>query len=336
MLSGARDIASIAPPAPPPTAGWPACWVTAPRLCTGPCRAAATHRDGRVARVLPWTGQSLEFSLPAPPGSLAARTWWPGSSFGVPPWILQRGTSARSPARSCSSAGLTRGVASTGGPLFLHRAPTVRQCTVAISTKRAAVLCRTRALGREEHRFMYIRAPSSYHLSPTSKMPSIASILLLSASLLVGLTGAAKPTKPAKPVLTHLYSATFTGSAPIDFGQTPLGHLTFTPITGGNFTGPRLNGTIVSAGGDWNLQDAEGTYHPDVRETFKTSDGAYIQLYQTGGSGLQPGGVVYVHLSFVTGSKEYYWLNKVIAVGVLKPVSQTQVTLDAWALDGIS
>jgi hypothetical protein len=88
-------------------------------------------------------------------------------------------------------------------------------------------------------------------------------------------------------------------------------------------------GTIVAVGGDWNLQDSQGNFHPDVRETFRTHDGAYIQLYQTG-SGPQPGGVAYVHLSFVTGSQTYSWLNKVVAVGILTPVSETEVTLDAW------
>jgi len=163
-------------------------------------------------------------------------------------------------------------------------------------------------------------------------MRSIGNTLFLSACMLAGLTSAAQP---AKPALTYLYSVIFSGSAPIDFGPTPLGDLTFTPITGGNFSGPRLKGTVVAAGGDWNLQDTQGNYHPDVRETFLTHDGAYIQLYQTG-SGPQPGGVAYVHLSFVTGSQTYYWLNKVVAVGILTPVSATEVTLDAWQLDGTS
>lgn len=88
-------------------------------------------------------------------------------------------------------------------------------------------------------------------------------------------------------------------------------------------------GSVVAVGGDWNLLDSQGNFHPDVRETFKTDDGAYIQIYQTG-SGPQPGGVAHVHLSFVTGSPKYYWLNKVVAVGILKPVSQTDVTIDAW------
>lgn len=88
-------------------------------------------------------------------------------------------------------------------------------------------------------------------------------------------------------------------------------------------------GTVLAAGGDWNLQDSQGNFHPDVRETFQTDDGAYIQIYQTG-SGPQAGGVAYVHLSFVTGSQKYYWLNKVVAGGILKPVSDTAVTIDGW------
>jgi hypothetical protein len=90
-----------------------------------------------------------------------------------------------------------------------------------------------------------------------------------------------------------------------------------------------MTGTIVAAGGDWILQDSRGDYHPDVREILQTHDGAYIQLYQTG-SGPQAGGVAYVHLTYVTGSEAYYWLNKVVAVGILTPISETEVTLDAW------
>jgi hypothetical protein len=72
-------------------------------------------------------------------------------------------------------------------------------------------------------------------------MLSIANTLFLSACMLAGFTNAAEP---AKPALTYLYSATFNGSAPIDFGTTPLGNLTFTALTGGSFSGPRLNGRL--------------------------------------------------------------------------------------------
>jgi hypothetical protein len=65
--------------------------------------------------------------------------------------------------------------------------------------------------------------------------------------MLAGLTSAGAahyPTQPAKPALTYLYSVTFTGSTPIDFGATPLGNLTFTPLTGGTFSGPKMKGIL--------------------------------------------------------------------------------------------
>jgi hypothetical protein len=73
----------------------------------------------------------------------------------------------------------------------------------------------------------------------TNNMLSIGKTLFLSACMLAGFTSAADP---AKPTLTYLYSVTFTGGAPIDFGPTPLGNLSFTPLTGGTFSGPRLKG----------------------------------------------------------------------------------------------
>lgn len=73
-------------------------------------------------------------------------------------------------------------------------------------------------------------------------MRSFGAALLLSACLLFG---GASATTPPKPNLTFLYSVTFTGSAPIDFGSTPLGNLAFTPLSGGTFSGPRLNGRVL-------------------------------------------------------------------------------------------
>lgn len=70
-------------------------------------------------------------------------------------------------------------------------------------------------------------------------MRSIGNTLVLLAGTLASLTSAAQP---VKPTLTYLYSVTFSGSAPIDFGATPLGNLSLTPLTGGTFSGPKLKG----------------------------------------------------------------------------------------------
>lgn len=66
---------------------------------------------------------------------------------------------------------------------------------------------------------------------------------MLLAGTLAGLTSAAAT--PVKPTLTYLYSVTFSGSAPIDFGATPLGNLSLTPLTGGTFSGPKLKGLLT-------------------------------------------------------------------------------------------
>jgi hypothetical protein len=86
---------------------------------------------------------------------------------------------------------------------------------------------------------LQLHSPINHNPSATNKMRFIVNTLFVSACMLAGLSNAAQP---AKPGLTYLYSATFSGSAPIDFGTTPLGNLTFTGLTGGTFSGPRLNG----------------------------------------------------------------------------------------------
>jgi hypothetical protein len=76
------------------------------------------------------------------------------------------------------------------------------------------------------------------------------------------------------------------------------------------------------------LVDANGTLHADVRQTLATDDGANIQVFETGT--LQPDGTVYVRFTWETGSEKYYWLNSAVGVGIIRLVSQTDITIDAW------
>jgi hypothetical protein len=85
-------------------------------------------------------------------------------------------------------------------------------------------------------------------------------------------------------------------------------------------------------GGDWALIDAN---HPnttmftaDVRQTLKTDDGAYIQVFETGS--IQTNGEGWVRLTFETGTDKYYWLNTVIAIGIIRLAGPNQLTIDAW------
>lgn len=86
-------------------------------------------------------------------------------------------------------------------------------------------------------------------------------------------------------------------------------------------------------GGDWALLDANNlsqnsTVTIDVRQTFRTDDGADIQVFETGSS--QPDGSAHVRLTYETGSPKYYWLNSIVAIGILRPVGNDSLTIDAW------
>ncbi|KAK0636801.1 hypothetical protein B0T17DRAFT_626699 [Bombardia bombarda] len=157
---------------------------------------------------------------------------------------------------------------------------------------------------------------------------------ILPLLLLAGSSGASsKPKTPKAPGLTYLYQLNITGGAGVDVGVGPRGDRFVVPIASGSFLGPRLNGmygvcTVLPFGGDWALIDNKGVVVADVRQTFATDDGAYIQVYETGSS--QPDGTSFVRLTFETGSPKYYWLNSVVAIGILRLVTNSSLSIDAW------
>jgi hypothetical protein len=84
-------------------------------------------------------------------------------------------------------------------------------------------------------------------------------------------------------------------------------------------------------GGDWALTDAgtvNGSLSVDVRQTFKTDDGAFIQVFETGR--LQPDGSAFVRLGYETGYPKYSWLNTVVAIGIIRTVGTNEISIDTW------
>jgi hypothetical protein len=61
-----------------------------------------------------------------------------------------------------------------------------------------------------------------------------------------------------------------------------FGSRMFLEIDEGKVTGRRLNGTLLSGGGDWILMDSEGWGQIDVRAQMSTDDGANIYTHYTG------------------------------------------------------
>ncbi|KAL1584225.1 hypothetical protein WHR41_06781 [Cladosporium halotolerans] len=125
--------------------------------------------------------------------------------------------------------------------------------------------------------------------------------------------------EPPAPPLTFLYTSYVHCRDALYRSPGPLGTRTAIPIIGGNFTGPRLSGTILPLGADWGLTDPRtGVFSADTRYNLRTDDGTDIFVRTSGPA--QPGGGLQLRALFEVGVGELYWLNEVVAVGVLSNV----------------
>ena len=64
--------------------------------------------------------------------------------------------------------------------------------------------------------------------------------------------------------------------------NTQHGRRTVIPITGGTFEGPKLKGTIVNGGADYQSANAEGRTEIEAIYCIKTDDGTYIHVRNRG------------------------------------------------------
>ncbi|GKZ27301.1 hypothetical protein AbraIFM66951_012126 [Aspergillus brasiliensis] len=167
------------------------------------------------------------------------------------------------------------------------------------------------------------------YLSSLSNWATVAlqALLLCSSNLPVATSS------PAPPELSFLYTAYVECESTLMSSPGPHGVRRAIPIVGGNFTGPKLSGKILDVGADWGLVDPQtGIFSADTRYNFRTDDGEDIFLQTSGPQ--SPSGQLHLRLVFETGSRKYYWLNNVIAIGILTNVAETANTsllrIDAW------
>ena len=74
-----------------------------------------------------------------------------------------------------------------------------------------------------------------------------------------------------------------TVAAAQSIGAVPHGTRRAVPITGGDFEGPRLRGSVLPGGSaDWLLLRADGVLELDLRATLRTDDGALISMKSFG------------------------------------------------------
>jgi hypothetical protein len=119
-------------------------------------------------------------------------------------------------------------------------------------------------------------------------------------------------------------------SSPQNIGGVPHGTRRTVPLSGGDFDGPRLRGTVLPQGSaDWLLLRADGVLELDLRVTLLTHDGALISMRSFGlrhgppeviaaiarGETVDPG-LYYFRTTprFETAHPTYSFLNRIIAV----------------------
>jgi hypothetical protein len=131
---------------------------------------------------------------------------------------------------------------------------------------------------------------------------------------------------------THLFTITIELHPTIELGDTPAGKRRIFAVSGGEFTGDRLRGTIMPViGSDLLLVRADGSAQQDVRMLLKTADGALVLMTYRGvrhasaevnarmARGEQVSGTDYYLRTapfFETSSAAYSWINRIVAVGV--------------------
>ena len=87
---------------------------------------------------------------------------------------------------------------------------------------------------------------------------------------------------PAAPELSHAFSIRVEVGPPIEQGMIDGGRRRFIPISGGHIFGPRLTGTVLPGGGDWQTILPGGLVRIEARYFLRADDGTVIEIFNPG------------------------------------------------------
>ncbi len=132
-----------------------------------------------------------------------------------------------------------------------------------------------------------------------------------------------------KPELQLLFEARGVLDATIIVGNTPAGLKRVVPILGGEFAGPRIRGTIVPGGADWQYVRADEVTVVEARYLLRTDDDVLVEVHNRGirhgppeimrrladGERVDPGEYYFRATPVLTApSGKYEWLNRSLFV----------------------
>lgn len=119
------------------------------------------------------------------------------------------------------------------------------------------------------------------------------------------------------PTAEFAYEALVTLGPVQQAGNTPYGRRVRIPITGGTFAGPRIRGTILPSGEDWQLIRPDGFTVVEASYWMQADDGTLIHIINKGVAG--PG---YGRTTpwFEAPDGPHRWLNEAVFVGTFGAV----------------
>lgn len=84
------------------------------------------------------------------------------------------------------------------------------------------------------------------------------------------------------PPLTYVFTARVVVGPALELGPVGTGRRRIVPILGGTVAGPRLTGTILSGGADWQTVRSDGIAEIVARYTIRADDGILIAVVNSG------------------------------------------------------
>lgn len=153
---------------------------------------------------------------------------------------------------------------------------------------------------------------------PTWRDFSLSGLFLLATASAVHAQAPASP----EPRLEFAFEEIVTLGQAMAPGKTPYGSRNMIPITGGQFEGPGIKGTIVPGGWDWQLVRPDGCVDIKADYMLKTDDGVIINVVNTGALCMprqgEPPRPTRTQPRFEAPIGKYSWLGQTSFIGTLE------------------
>jgi hypothetical protein len=133
----------------------------------------------------------------------------------------------------------------------------------------------------------------------------------------------------AEPRLEFVCEAKVTVDPALDLGDVAKGRRRIIPITGGEFSGPQMRGTVLPGGADWQIIRSDGVAELEARYTLRAADDALIAVRNlalrhgpadvmaalAAGRPVEPGTYYFRGATFFeTSATQYLWLTNHIII----------------------